>query len=417
MFLVYLTQGIIYYTSLSALPAFFGMYPGLFTIAQQNIFIMIAKSAPLVKIGYGFLMDRSLKQPTTRSFQFSLIGFFFLSVATGILLAVSAAVPLLFLFIFAALFLLVAFFDTCVDAIAVNYSSRDSRIGMVSFMNISYSAGTMVGSMIYLILPRTNIAQWFQFVTVIGIVGIGLLGLLVVVLVTRVRARIQTSNESQSREEPNQLPEVQENEVQLVSGAVPRAEYTNIAVMMMILLFLANFDALVEITTEKWMVSKFGPEGFDRIINFSITTALPVKIGLLIVLFLLRNQLRGKEFKMLYVCVGLSFGYWSLLSFADFGFVLVLILISQIIGVLLLVGMSGLMMRFVPKNRVSAGYQFFTLWYNIPLMVLPAIGNSLYEVVGHEILFLTIAGVIILLIFPLLRRFDTRYGGYAVGLI
>jgi MFS family permease len=414
IFLVYLTQGLMYFTSLSALPAFFGLYPGLFTIAQQNIFIMIAKSAPLVKIGYGALVDRALKSRSASDFRNHVLSFFNLAVAVVVVLGFSAAVPLVFLFLFAGLFLLVAFFDACVDAIAVRFSSRDSRIGLVSFMNISYSVGTMVGSVVYLMLPRTTSAEWFRFVNVIGISGVVLLVGLVVVLIKTNTALTEVPGDPKPETGPGVLQEDQTDNVQLVSGAVSRTEYKKITIIMMALLFLANIDALVEITTEKWMVERFGQEGFDHIVNFSFSVALPIKIALLIALFLLRSKVSGKEIPILYGCALFSFIYWSLIWVADLGFILVLILISQIIGVLLVVGMSGLMMRFVPRDRAGAGYQFFTLWYNIPLLVLPAVGNSLYGVVGHGTLFLTIAAVILVVIFPLLRRFDRVYGRIAI---
>ncbi len=407
IFLVYLTQGLIYFTSLSALPAFFGLYPELFTITQQNIFILIAKSAPLVKIGYGTLMDRSLKQSSARKFNRNVIGFYAASLILILMLSFSIFNSAFFLFIFAVLFLLVAFFDACVDAIAVRFSAAESRIGLVSFMNISYSLGTMLASMVYLILPRTTTLQWLQLVITISFVGIVLLGALVALLILLTRGTaVAEAQELQIPLEPQPQGSAVE-EVQLISGSVPKAEYKRISLFMIGLLFLANIDALVEITTEKWMVTKFGQSGFDLIIGFSFNAALPVKIVLLIILFVFRNQIIGKELKMLYVCLFLSFIHWVLIGVVDLQGVMVLILISQFVGVLLLVGMSGLMMRFVPKARAGSGYQVLTLWYNIPLMLLPPVGNSFYGVVGHEALFFGIALVILAVIFPLLRRFDS----------
>ena len=145
----YIAQGILYFLSLTALPAFFGLYPSVFTILQQNIFIAIAKAAPIVKIGYGIIADRTLNHSKSHPFIVSNLGFFIITIFLTASLYVLNESPIAFLFIFAFLFLLVAFFDVIVDAVSVGFSAQDNRIGLVALMNICYSAGLMVGNFCY----------------------------------------------------------------------------------------------------------------------------------------------------------------------------------------------------------------------------------------------------------------------------
>ena len=127
-------------------------------------------------------VDRDFKKNRVQNFKRTISGFYGVSIFVVILLSLSGSNGVLFLFTFAGLFLLVSFFDACVDAIAVRFSSKENRIGMVSFMNISYSVGTMLGSSVYLLVPKFGSADFFAFVLQISILGVVLLGLLTGVL-------------------------------------------------------------------------------------------------------------------------------------------------------------------------------------------------------------------------------------------
>ena len=406
--LIYIAQGILYFLSLTALPAFFGLYPHIFTITQQNIFIAIAKAAPIVKIGYGFIADRTLNRTNTHPFIATNLGFFAITLICTVVLYFSEENPLFFLFIFALLFLMIAFFDAIIDAISVRFSAHDNRIGLVALMNISYSVGGMIASVCYMILPKGDPAAWFSFVKQTATLGIICITGLVPLLILAQRTHFPTEKMSTAQPiQPADHPPT--NALELTEIRISKHVYIKIAGMMMVLLFLANIDALVEITTEKWMVQKFGEQGFSTITQFTLLFGLPIKIAVLVLLFVFRAKINGKEIPILYGCAFSLAGYWLALSFVDFQTVLALIVLSMIAGALLIVSISGLMMKFVPKKRAGAGYQLFTVWYNIPLMVLPVAGNSLYGIIGHEPLFLSIAVVILALIIPLLRRLDKTY--------
>ena len=432
---IYIVQGMLYFTTLVVLPAYFAAFPEIVPIPTQNVFIILVKSAVAVKIVFGAIIDKISKiqiKNILNKVNLTIISLGF--ILTAILWMVTHS-PITFIFVSAFIFYIVAFFDTYVDTISVLYSKHESRIGIVAFMNIAYSFGLIVSNSVYLTVPMESQEAWLKFISIMVLVCMQLLlGLFAIQYFIlkpfneKNKAELENNPENDEikkteilddktdkivkfKEEPTgngeKLKEAEQTE--LISGTIEKDKYKKIALYLVILLFLANIDELVSVTFSKWVVESFGIGGFTTMVDFSARIGLPVKIGVLVLLYLLREKISGREFKLLYFCLISTFLFWGLLPFSGLDFFLFLNFISHVTGAIMLVAMLGVMMQLTPKKRAGSGYQFFSFCYHMSSVLLPILGNSLYLYTGHTALFIFICVIIVGVIFPLVRKVHRIY--------
>ena len=445
--IIYVVQGMLYFTTLVVLPAYFAAFPEIVPIPTQNFFLVLVKSAVAVKIAYGAIIDKISKiqiKNILNKVNLAIISLGF--ILTAILWMVTHS-PITFIFVSAFIFYIVAFFDTYVDTISVLYSKHESRIGIVAFMNIAYSFGLIVSNSVYLTVPMESQEAWLKFISIMVLISmqllLGLFAIQYVILKATGESHQADLKKNPENSESTEITDkydeikIKENlddkteeivkfkedltenyknsdkaeQTELISGTIEKDKYNKIALYLVILLFLANIDELVSVTFNKWVVESFGIGGFTTMVDFSAKIGLPVKIGVLVLLYLLREKISGKEFKLLYFCLISTFLFWGLLPFSGLDFFLFLYFISHVTGAIMLVAMLGVMMQLTPKKRAGSGYQFFSFCYHMSSVLLPVLGNSLYIYTGHTALFIFICVTIIGLIFPLVRKVHRIYDG------